>query len=129
MSFDISDKRISFKSLRNLDFFMQNKCPYISMFIKLLEDIGNHFYLNQEIINYFSWNKDVVDLEKECFYQFIENIKNMMNTNPFYSIEHALEHVYLYSKSFKTIEKEFSEKPQFKRGISYQYLKNNHHII
>lgn len=114
---DVSGKRISVKSLRNLDFFLQNKCPYISFFIKLMEDIGNHFFQSQEIEDYFIWTKEIIDLEKECFYQFTEDIKQELEKNPFFSIEHVLEHFYLYSKPFKKIEEDFSENLQIQKSI------------
>lgn len=114
----VNGSKLELSSLRNLEFYMHKRCPYIYNLLDLLSRLADLFHQNEEILDYFDWTQNLVNLEKRCFSLFIKDLHAAIRANRNFSIEHILEHEFLHAPSFKDIEREFTADPENQKGAS-----------
>lgn len=100
---------ISFRSIRHSQFFDQKRCPYLRNFLQLIMNIASVFSNNEEIFDYFNWNRELFELEKRCFTLFLEDIFNSYRANLDYRIEEVIKQEYFDAQSYKELEEQFKE--------------------
>lgn len=111
-----SGKKLVLHSLRNLEFFLEKRCPYIHQMLELLDDLGCAFRPNSELLTYFDWNEELLAVEKHCFAVFVNELRDNLRANRYFAIENILEHEYLHAPSYKQIEQSFERDPQHAKG-------------
>lgn len=106
-SFSGKSGSISFRSIRHAQFFDQKRCPYLRNFLELIMCIASVFVNNEEIFDYFNWNRELFELEKRCFTLFLEDVFNSYRSNLDYRIEEVIKQEYFDAQSYKELEEEF----------------------
>ena len=90
-------------------------------FLGLLRDLMIMFRENEEIIDYFDWNMELLEIEKNCFVLFLEGTFDLFKEDKTFKIEDAIGHEFFDAPSYKQLEEQFEEKlreGQFEKSLS-----------
>ena len=94
-------------SIRQTEFFMKGRCPYIKYFMALCKDLMIHLKESEEIKDYFDWSDELIEIEKNCMTLFLENIFTNFKRNKGYSIEQVMYQEYFDGTSYRNLQREF----------------------
>jgi hypothetical protein len=80
------------------------------------------FQNSEDLLEYFNWNEEIIQLEKRCFTLFLEEVFKNYKTNINYRTEEIVKQQYFEAQSFKDLENEFKKNLEDEKSKWVCYL-------